>query len=38
VIVQYTAKLHTEKLKSFVHSLNNGRIGKQFFNMRLCPG
>jgi prolyl-tRNA editing enzyme YbaK/EbsC (Cys-tRNA(Pro) deacylase) len=37
VIVQYTARLHAEKLKSFVHKMSNGKLGKQFFNMRLAP-
>ncbi|GAX80352.1 hypothetical protein CEUSTIGMA_g7791.t1 [Chlamydomonas eustigma] len=37
VIVQYTARLHTEKLKNFVYKLSEGKIGKQYFNMRLAP-
>ncbi|WIA13609.1 hypothetical protein OEZ85_007174 [Tetradesmus obliquus] len=37
VIVQYTARLNADKLKNIIHRLNGGRIGKQYFNMRLCP-
>ena len=29
VIVQYTARLHTEKMKSFVHKLSEGRVSPQ---------
>lgn len=36
IIVQYTARLHAEKLKTFIHRLNEG-VGKQYFNMRLAP-
>ena len=35
--MQYCARMNPEKLKSFVHRLSEGRIGKQFFNMRLAP-
>jgi prolyl-tRNA editing enzyme YbaK/EbsC (Cys-tRNA(Pro) deacylase) len=35
--VQYTARLNADKLKNIIHKLNGGRIGKQYFNMRLCP-
>ena len=35
VIVQYTAKLNAEKLKSFVHGLAGGRLPKKKINMRL---
>jgi len=35
--LQYTARLNADKLKSHIHRLNQGKLGKQFFNMRLCP-
>lgn len=35
--LQYTARLNADKLKNIIHRLNGGRIGKQYFNMRLCP-
>jgi hypothetical protein len=35
--VQYTARLNADKLKNHIHKLNQGRVGKQYFNMRLCP-
>jgi len=37
VIVQYTARLHAEKLKTFIHRLSQGQVGKQYYNMRLAP-
>lgn len=37
VIVQYSARLHTDKLNKFVHALAAGRCGKSQVNMRLCP-
>lgn len=37
VIVQYTARLNAEKVKQFVYSLNNGKIPKKRFNLRLAP-
>ena len=37
VIFQYSARLHAEKLKSFVHKLSEGKVGKQYYNMRLAP-
>ena len=37
VIVQYTARLHSEKLRNFVHAVHNGTLGKSKINMRLCP-
>lgn len=37
VIVQYSARLHTDKLNKFVHQLAAGRCGKANVNMRLCP-
>jgi prolyl-tRNA editing enzyme YbaK/EbsC (Cys-tRNA(Pro) deacylase) len=36
-VLQYTARLNADKLKNYIHRLNEGKIGKQFFNMRLCP-
>jgi prolyl-tRNA editing enzyme YbaK/EbsC (Cys-tRNA(Pro) deacylase) len=36
-IVQYTARLNAEKVRQFVHSLNEGRIPKKRFNLRLAP-
>lgn len=37
VIVQYAAKLSAEKVRTFVHSLNDGYVPKKRFNMRLAP-
>ncbi|KAI5067871.1 hypothetical protein GOP47_0016216 [Adiantum capillus-veneris] len=37
VIVQYTARLNADKVKQFVYSLNEGRIPKKRFNLRLAP-
>lgn len=37
VVVQYEAKLNTEKVRSFVHSLSNGAVPKKRYNMRLAP-
>lgn len=37
VIVQYTARLNAEKVKQFVYSLNEGKIPKKRFNLRLAP-
>ncbi|KAH9538229.1 hypothetical protein CY35_16G095500 [Sphagnum magellanicum] len=36
-IVMYTARLNAEKVRQFVHSLNEGRIPKKRFNLRLAP-
>jgi prolyl-tRNA editing enzyme YbaK/EbsC (Cys-tRNA(Pro) deacylase) len=36
LLPQYTARFHADKLKNYIHKLNQGRVGKQFFNMRLC--
>jgi hypothetical protein len=33
-IVQYTARLNAEKVRQFVHSLNEGRIPKKRFNCK----
>ncbi|KAH9329719.1 hypothetical protein KI387_001827 [Taxus chinensis] len=37
IVIQYTARLNAEKVRNFVHSLNNGKIPKKKFNMRLAP-
>ncbi|CAK9209170.1 unnamed protein product [Sphagnum troendelagicum] len=37
IVVQYTARLNAEKVRQFVHSLNEGRIPKKRFNLRLAP-
>ena len=40
VIVQYTAKLHSDKLRTFVQSAHSGGgapLSKSRINMRLCP-
>lgn len=37
VIVQYTARLNAEKLKSHLYKLNAGAISNKQFNMRLAP-
>lgn len=37
VVVQYIARLNAEKIKAFVHSLNEGKISKKRFNLRLAP-
>lgn len=37
VIVQYTARFNAEKVKQYVCGLNNGKIPKKRFNMRLAP-
>ncbi|KAJ8625872.1 hypothetical protein MRB53_019179 [Persea americana] len=37
VVIQYTARLNAENVKSFLYSLNNGKIPKKKFNMRLAP-
>lgn len=37
VIVQYSAKLNSEKLKNIVHASSNGSLPKNKINMRLCP-
>ena len=36
VIVQYTARLHADKLRSFVHSHHGDLLSKSKINMRLC--
>ncbi|KAG6549064.1 hypothetical protein Mapa_009507 [Marchantia paleacea] len=37
IVIQYTARLNAEKVKQFVYSLNNGKVPKKKFNMRLAP-
>ncbi|XP_057977783.1 uncharacterized protein LOC131164534 [Malania oleifera] len=37
VVVQYTARFNAEMVKSFLYSLNNGKIAKKKFNLRLAP-
>lgn len=37
VVVQYTARFSAENLKNFLYSLNNGKIPKKRFNLRLAP-
>ncbi|KAL4027012.1 hypothetical protein IC575_015463 [Cucumis melo] len=37
VVVQYTAKFNAEAVKSFLYSLNDGKIAKKKFNLRLAP-
>ncbi|KAF5478476.1 hypothetical protein F2P56_005034 [Juglans regia] len=36
-IVLYTARFNAETVKNFLYSLNNGKIAKKKFNMRLAP-
>ncbi|KAL0331448.1 UNVERIFIED_CONTAM: hypothetical protein Sangu_1690300 [Sesamum angustifolium] len=37
VVVQYTARFNAESVKNFLYALNNGKISKKKFNMRLAP-
>lgn len=37
VVVQYTARFSAETVKSFLYALNNGKIAKKKFNLRLAP-
>ncbi|KAG2434874.1 hypothetical protein HYH02_012074 [Chlamydomonas schloesseri] len=37
VIVQYTARLHADKLKVALCELGGRRFGRQYYNMRLAP-
>ncbi|KAJ4833722.1 hypothetical protein Tsubulata_036329 [Turnera subulata] len=37
VVVQYTARFNAEAVKNYLYSLNDGRIAKKKFNMRLAP-
>jgi len=36
VVVQYTARLNQQKIEKFLHGLNEGKIGKKAFHMRLA--
>jgi prolyl-tRNA editing enzyme YbaK/EbsC (Cys-tRNA(Pro) deacylase) len=36
VVVQYTARLHADKLRMFVHAHHGDRLSKSKINMRLC--
>ncbi|CAK9181949.1 unnamed protein product [Ilex paraguariensis] len=37
VVVQYTARFNAETVKSFLYALNDGKIPKKKFNLRLAP-
>lgn len=37
VVVQYTARFNAEAVKNFLYTLNNGKIPKKKFNLRLAP-
>eukprot|EP00898_Chlorokybus_atmophyticus_P000079 jgi/Chlat1/1071/Chrsp110S08635 len=37
IIIQYAARLNAEKVKAFIHSMNNGKVSKKRINMRLAP-
>ncbi|KAF7137362.1 hypothetical protein RHSIM_Rhsim07G0106500 [Rhododendron simsii] len=37
VVVQYTARFNAETVKNFLYALNDGRIPKKKFNLRLAP-
>ncbi|EHA8588554.1 hypothetical protein COCNU_scaffold005770G000010 [Cocos nucifera] len=37
VVIQYVAKLNAENIKNFLYALNNKKIPKKRFNMRLAP-
>ncbi|KAL6556893.1 hypothetical protein OROHE_006769 [Orobanche hederae] len=37
VVVQYTARFNAETVKNFLYTLNDGKISKKRFNMRLAP-
>ncbi|KAJ7553399.1 hypothetical protein O6H91_06G096400 [Diphasiastrum complanatum] len=37
IVIQYVARLHAEKVKKFIYSLNRGKFPKTKFNMRLAP-
>ncbi|KAL0312869.1 UNVERIFIED_CONTAM: hypothetical protein Sradi_5686200 [Sesamum radiatum] len=37
VVVQYTARFNAETVKNFLYALNDGKISKKKFNMRLAP-
>ncbi|CAN8324795.1 unnamed protein product [Cochlearia groenlandica] len=37
VVVQYTARFNADAVKNFLYSLNEGKIPKKRFNLRLAP-
>ncbi|XP_020697906.1 uncharacterized protein LOC110110652, partial [Dendrobium catenatum] len=37
VVIQYVARLNAENIKNFLYALNNQRIPKKRFNLRLAP-
>ncbi|PWA77121.1 YbaK/aminoacyl-tRNA synthetase-associated domain-containing protein [Artemisia annua] len=37
VVVQYTARFSADTVKNFLYTLNNGKIPKKRFNLRLAP-
>ncbi|CAH2078873.1 unnamed protein product [Thlaspi arvense] len=37
VVVQYSARLNADAVKNFLYSLNEGKIPKKRFNLRLAP-
>lgn len=37
VVVQYTARFNAETVRNFLYSLNDGKIAKKKFNLRLAP-
>ncbi|XP_002985588.2 uncharacterized protein LOC9653783 [Selaginella moellendorffii] len=37
IVVQYNARLNAEKVKKFIYDLNEGKIPKKRFNLRLAP-
>lgn len=37
VVVQYTARFNAEMVKNYLYSLNEGRVPKKKFNLRLAP-
>ncbi|XP_047327516.1 uncharacterized protein LOC124931164 [Impatiens glandulifera] len=37
VVVQYTARFNAETVRNFLYALNDGKIAKKKFNLRLAP-
>lgn len=37
VVVQYTARFNADSVKNFLYMLNDGKIPKKRFNLRLAP-
>ncbi|KAH9607142.1 hypothetical protein KSS87_005067 [Heliosperma pusillum] len=37
VVVQYTARLNADMVKNYLYSINDGKIPKKKFNLRLAP-